>query len=392
MTQTASEPKKLLEPAEFFQVGTQGDGIRIYLRYDLYRALDDHAVRDTTKELVGLLVGRTGEGDSGPFMVVEDAIESGLGDKRTGRLQSAAWQRARRVAKTRHPHREVVGWFHTHPGTGLDLAEEEREVHDKFFDEEWQLVYVVDPLRRDRNFHIRQQGELQAVTGFRIFGKEGGAISPESVEGVATIRTSQPDEELKERYLERSIEKIQKTVRRRAVGFVDYVMIALLVANLGFMVLRPSPPVKVDTSELSEGQAQLSDQLTALRGRMEKLERHLAELQLLDEQLQLAVEEEDEGEVADPSAKKPKPAARPKPKPRTERADNTGGKPTAGTKVRLHKVASGDTLGTIAEEYYDSASPGLVAGLGRFNKLKAPNYAIFPGDTVKVPDKSHLPL
>ena len=391
---TESKPgNKLLEPAEFFQVGTQNEGFRIYLRYELFRALDDFAVRDTAKEQVGLLVGRLGQSEDGAFLVVEDAIESGSGDQRTGRLQSAAWQRARRVAKTRHPNRLVVGWFHTHPGTGLDLSDEEKQVHEKYFAEDWQIVYVVDPLRRDRNFHLREKGEILPVSGFRIFGKEGGgSIAPESIDAVPQIRSSKPDEQLKERYLERSLDKIQKSARRRAVGWMDYLVVALLVANLGFMVLRPTPPVQVDTSQLSDGQAQLSEQLTSLRSRMEKLERHLAELQLLDEQLQLAVDEEEPAPESTPTEKpKPRPEASPAASPKPSNKVASTAKPDEGTRVRLHRVASGDTLGTIAEKYYESASPTLVSSLGRFNKLKGPNYAIFPGDTVKVPEQSRLP-
>ena len=380
----------LLEPAEFFQVGTQKGELRIYLRYELFRALDDFAVRDTSREQCGLLVGRLGQGSEGPFLVVEDAIESSVGDDRTGRFNAGTWQRARRIAKTRHPNRLVVGWFHTHPGTGLELSDEELQVHEKFFPEDWQIVYLVDPVRRDRNFHLRQGGELKSVDGFRIFGKEGAKPDMDSSEGTPSVRSVPADEQLKERYLERSLEKIQKMLRRPAVGFKDYLIVALLLTNLGVLLWRPSPPVKVDLSELAAGQSQLSEQLTNLRSRMEKLENHLAELQLLDEQLQLAVGEEEPLEALPTPAVEESPEV--KPTPAEPPVKPNGEQPADGKKVKLHKVQGGDTLSTIASKYYDESGPNMVTALGRFNKLKGPNYAIFPGDTVKIPARENLKL
>lgn len=373
--------RQLLEPSEYFQVGRQTDGMRIYLRYDLFRALDDFAVRDTSREQAGLLVGRVhhDEGDGG-FLVVEDAIDSSVGDERTGRFGASTWQHARRIAKTRHPGKAIVGWFHTHPGTGLELSDEETDVHRKFFPEPWQVVYVVDPVQRDRNFHFKKGSTMQPAEGFRIFGKETPVPAQAAPGGVSSgqIRSVKPDEHLKERYLERSLEKIQKLVRNPAMTRKDWLIIGLLILNLAVMLFRPMPPVSVDNSEVTAGQAQLAEQMAVMKNRMERLEAHLAAMQLIDEELSLAPSPTPESAEAPPAV-----------------AETPASKPPAtaatGKMVRLHKVAAGDTLSTITEKYYNSSSPSLVTGLARFNKLKAPNFDIYPGDTLKIPAKEALP-
>ena len=369
------------EPDDFFQVGSEdASALRVYLRYPLFRALDDFALRDTSREQAGLLLGRKPEG--GGWVQVEEALDVGI-DEGGSRFTARSWQRARRLARHRHPGLEVVGWFHTHPGTGVDLSAEETEVHQKFFSEPWQVVYVVDPVLRERNFHLWREGSLAPASGFRIYGKE------EQVMQVADREPSRPDEHLRERYLERGLEKLQRMVRRPPIRVIDYVLVGLLVLNLLVMLLRPTPPVRVDQKELLAGQRQLADQVGELSSRMKKLEEHLAAIRMLDAELGLATS-------PSPAPVEPSPAPEPQESPAASptaaapAAAPAAGGPKTGAKVRLHKVRQGDTMSLIAEKYYGTADPKVIAALGRYNRLKPPNYDIWPGDTVKVPERSAL--
>ncbi len=365
-----SERVRLLEPTEYFQVGQGEDETQIYLGYDLFRALDDFSAKDSQKEQAGLLVGRTGQGDRGPFLIVEDAIELSVGDASTGgRFNQSGWQRARRIAKTRHPQRQVVGWFHSHLGTGLELTSEELELHARQFPEQGQVLYIVDPLKRDRNFYLRSGEHMAASSGFRIFGKETRSVVNPGLK--SEVRSVKPDAQLQEKYLERSLEKIQRRLDRPGLSLKDFAILALLVTNLLLLLWRPTPPVTVDTSELEEGQLGISQQIGSLRGRLERLESHFGDLQILDEELALS-----EAEAAELEGRKPETSKRAQPK--------------VGSKVQLHKVAAGDTLSSICAQYYDDSTPRMVRLLARHNKLKAPHYDIFPGDTLKIPSRSSL--
>lgn len=382
--QSVSEPSLEIpaagapEPDDFFQVGTEDPGMRVYLRYPLFRALDDFALRDTSREQAGLLLGRRGE--DGTFVQVIEALDVGI-DEGGSRFTERSWQRARRVARHRYPKLEVLGWFHTHPGTGVELSAEEIAVHKKFFAAEWQVVYVVDPVLRERNFHVWRDGDLSGASGFRIYGKEEKVMAP------AAPEAARPDEHLRERYLERSLEKLQKMVRRPPVRPIDYALLGLLVLNLLVMLLRPTPPVKVDQSAVVAGQKEIAGQVDELSARMKKLEEHLAAIRMLDAELGLATEPTPEPPAETPAATE-SPAAPSSPVAASSPA--SGGSPKPGAKVRLHKVRNGDTLSLITERYYKTADPKVAALLGRYNKLKAPNYDIWPGDTLKIPERAAL--
>lgn len=368
------------EPADFFQVGTEETASRrIYLRYPLFRALDDFALRDTSREQAGLLLGRRSEQDL--WLKVEEALDVGLEEGAT-RFSERSWQRARRVARHRHPGLEVVGWFHTHPGSGVDLSSEETSLHRELFKEPWQVLYAVDPVLRERAFHVWRDAEPVRASGFRIYGKEEEPMK------VADREPARPDEHLRERYVERSLGKLQRLVRHPPIRVVDYLLIALLVLNLLVLLFRPAPPVQLDDKELLASQAQLTSDVEDLASRMKKLEEHLAAIRMLDAELGLG------GETAasetPQSPEPPVPATDPSPRPQARPASPAPNASTPGARIRLHKVQQGDTLSRITEKYYGTADPKVADALGRYNRLKAPSFDIWPGDTLKIPPRSAL--
>lgn len=376
---------ELREPDEYFLVGQDDSRLTVYLRYQLFKALEDFAKREQ-REQVGLLVGRESHLEDGShFLLVEDAIEAPVGDEQTGRFEEALWKRARRIASARHPDRMVLGWFHTHPDGGLELEEEERAVHKRHFPEENHLLYVISSKGQDRNFYFRQGQDLAAAHGFRIYGKTpaGQQAAEESLPNtVSTINTVPATPEQQLRQLERSVEKIQAKLNNPTVTWKDYLILALLVFNAVLIWFRPNPPVKVDTTDLEQGQSDLSAQVSAINSRMEKLEHHLGDLKLLDEQLKLAAGLEDidgaDGGKEPPAEKLPEPTTK-TPANGASKVTLSGGQGV----VKLYKVKRGDILGVLVEQFYPDSPEGTTQAFARFNRLKGD--AIFPGDTLKVP-------
>lgn len=388
--------QSVVEPAEFFQVGNEDlRHLRVYLRYSLFRNLDEFALRNTSQEQAGLLLGH--HSTDGNWTLVHEAVELKSTDSTS--LSDGVWREARKAAAKRYPNLEVVGWFHSHPGTSVGIQPKEVEIHTKNFGEPWQVVYVMDPVVRERGFYLWDEKKLSFAGGFRIFGKE------EKEEQMAA-EPARPDEHLRERYLERSMDKVLKTLRSPANRPIDYVIVALLVLVIALELLRPTPTVKVDQSAVLEGQQQMSDSINALGDRVKAVEEHLSAVGMLDAELELpkAAAKEEESKEAVPKAEEKIPAVE-----ETKNAEvsaevatpavEASASPIAheaagvrsGAKVIIHKVNSGDTISTITEKYYKTADPKICKALGRFNNLPSPRYDhIVPGDTLKIPAMDKL--
>jgi proteasome lid subunit RPN8/RPN11 len=59
-----------------------------------------------------------------------------------------------RQREERHPNKEVVGWYHTHPGLDIFLSEWDLMIHRNFFRQEWQVALVVDPHQDAGGFFV----------------------------------------------------------------------------------------------------------------------------------------------------------------------------------------------------------------------------------------------
>lgn len=398
---------EISEPEEYFQVGQNESRLVIYLRYPLFKALEDFASRESHREQIGLLVGRHSQRTDGtPYILIEDAIESPLGGESSGRLEEGLWKRTRRIAAARHPNRSVVGWFHAHSSGEIQPSVEEIAVHKRFFPEDLQVLYRLDPKAKDRLFYLKDGPGLKAANGFCIYGKPPGDGSSGGVEPAPPVAGAKPtvasveaSPEQTQRYLERTLEKILRRLQKPPVSPKDIVIMALLVLNALLVWFRPTPVAKLDTVSLERGQTELSSQVTEVRDRIAKLEQHLADLQLLDQQLKLAAEAENLPDTdpeldpeLDPEAL-PTSTSTVSPDGIGVRDSSAGaeGGPSGGDgKVSLYRVKKGDSLSAITGRFYPEGGADLAEAFARFNRLKAPDFEIFEGDMLKVPDEKAL--
>jgi proteasome lid subunit RPN8/RPN11 len=148
------------------------DDLPIFLDLRPADAIERHALRDTSVELGGILLGRecvddvTGE----PFVWVTEAIEA----KHYENTQASftythdSWQEITRERDARFPDLDIVGWYHTHPDFGIFLSGHDLFIHRNFFDQPLQVAYVVDPIRQTRGFFRWKSGGLDQVGGYYL--------------------------------------------------------------------------------------------------------------------------------------------------------------------------------------------------------------------------------
>ena len=154
-----------------YEVPAPGD-LPVFLDRKPADAIERHALRDTSVELGGILLGRecvddeTGE----PFVWVTESLEA----KHYENTQASftythdSWEEITRERDELHPDLDIVGWYHTHPDFGVFLSGHDLFIHKNFFDQPLQVAYVVDPIRQTRGFFRWRDGGLDEVGGFYL--------------------------------------------------------------------------------------------------------------------------------------------------------------------------------------------------------------------------------
>lgn len=133
-------------------------------------AIERHALRDTSVELGGILLGKEclDEETGVPFVWVTKSLEA----KHYENTQASftythdSWEEITRERDRLHPDLDIVGWYHTHPDFGIFLSSHDLFIHRNFFAQPLQVAYVVDPIRQTRGFFQWRDGRVDALGGF----------------------------------------------------------------------------------------------------------------------------------------------------------------------------------------------------------------------------------
>jgi proteasome lid subunit RPN8/RPN11 len=105
-----------------------------------------HARSDTSNEQGGLLLGTIDH--SGRSVQIDAALPATAAQSRTTSLTFTheTWDQLAADAENDHPDASIVGWYHSHPGFGIFLSEHDQFIQTHFFNQPWQVAWVVDPL------------------------------------------------------------------------------------------------------------------------------------------------------------------------------------------------------------------------------------------------------
>jgi proteasome lid subunit RPN8/RPN11 len=144
-------------------------------------AIERHALRDTTVELGGILLGKEciDEETGQPFVWITKSLEA----KHYENTQASftythdSWEEITRERDLRHPDLDIVGWYHTHPDFGIFLSSHDLFIHRHFFAQPLQVAYVVDPIRQTRGFFQWRDGDLEQVGGYMLFANRADRVA-----------------------------------------------------------------------------------------------------------------------------------------------------------------------------------------------------------------------
>jgi proteasome lid subunit RPN8/RPN11 len=174
--------------AEDINIESWGDPedekVVIYINRSAYDAIYRHGAAYPEREVGGILVGNVSSYISGRYRIKIVGVieaEAAPGSHAEMQFTSEAWQQLVASAQRNYPKHKVVGWYHTHPGFGAFLSDDDVNSHRLAFSHPWHIAAVCDPIKNELCFFGWDDSEIKPIKGFYTYGvpiERPAALSP----------------------------------------------------------------------------------------------------------------------------------------------------------------------------------------------------------------------
>lgn len=190
--------KKALQPALTENMLPQnilpiGDRVEenknIYILQSVYKEIHKFTQNKTTNESGGMLVGTILEEFGKTNIIISGFVEAKYCEATptTLKFTHETWEYVHKEIEKNHPEKKIVGWIHTHPDFGIFLSEYDKFIHQNFFNEDYQVAYVVDPIQKIEGFYFWIDEKIEKCKGFYIYDKTGAKITVDADKNETTV-------------------------------------------------------------------------------------------------------------------------------------------------------------------------------------------------------------
>jgi proteasome lid subunit RPN8/RPN11 len=154
--------------------------LRVAVERRAYADLIAHAKESLEVEVCGVLAGTTCEDDEGVFVHVAAIIRGDAAGKASTHVTftQATWNTIHQTLDREYPKLRIVGWYHTHPGFGVEFSEMDVFIQKNFFPGTAQLALVTDPLSGAVGICLNTPQGIRYLPKFWVDGREQTARVP----------------------------------------------------------------------------------------------------------------------------------------------------------------------------------------------------------------------
>lgn len=195
--QSTDEAASVQLPMNFLTFGEiENDDVKVYIKQDVYKALEKLAASDTSKELGSILLGEYCQELGKTHVIISQYIEAKYTDASAATLTFTheTWDYVHGEHEKRYADKKIIGWQHTHPNYGIFLSNYDMFIQENFFNLPFQIAYVIDPIQNLRGFFQWKNGRIEKLKGYYIYDDIGKPIKIEQTkvkkEGTAPAKKS----------------------------------------------------------------------------------------------------------------------------------------------------------------------------------------------------------
>jgi proteasome lid subunit RPN8/RPN11 len=148
--------------------------LRASFTKDAYAAVVSHAKESLDKEICGVLAGKVCEDEDGSFILVEAAVRGTAAKQANTHVTftQETWNSIHSTMDKDYPKLSIVGWYHSHPGFGVEFSDMDLFIQKNFFRSPTQLGMVTDPLGGDVAMIVETAKGIEYIPKFWVDGRE----------------------------------------------------------------------------------------------------------------------------------------------------------------------------------------------------------------------------
>ena len=148
--------------------------LRVAVERSAYAEVIAHAKESLQAEICGALAGEVCEDEQGAFVEVKAAIR-GTAAREGGThvtFTQETWNIIHERMGKDFPRLQIVGWYHSHPGFGVEFSEMDLFIQKNFFPAPTQIALVTDPLGGDVAICFNSPEGIKNLPRFWVDGRE----------------------------------------------------------------------------------------------------------------------------------------------------------------------------------------------------------------------------
>lgn len=219
--------------------------LRVAIDRAPYADLIAHAKESLDAEVCGVLVGQFCADESGRFVQVEAIIRGSAATQASTHVTftQATWDAIHQELERDHRDRRIVGWYHTHPGFGVEFSEMDLFIQRNFFPGAAQIAFVSDPMSGGVAILANTEGGVEYLPRFWVDAREQAAQVP-AAPGATSSGGAAPPRDLANALaaLEARVGQLIQSHDEQRVSFqrmlfvVGVVACCAIIGSLGYMV------------------------------------------------------------------------------------------------------------------------------------------------------------
>ena len=221
--------------------------LRVSFSRKAHANLVAHAKESVDAEVCGVLVGEVHKEDGATNIDVKAIIRGAAAREARAHVTFThdTWNHIHATLDKEYPTLQIVGWYHTHPGFGVEFSAMDRFIHENFFSGPTQVAYLTDPLSGEISLCTNSKDGMEYATKFWVDGREHAAKSPVAAAaaastGVVASADTQRDLERLESRVNQLIQALdeQRTYFYRTLSTMLIVFCTAVIVFVGWQIWK----------------------------------------------------------------------------------------------------------------------------------------------------------